>query len=77
LYTEAFKALAAMPGVALAEAPWGPVPRDVAGQDTVRVGRLRADPDDPRTLHLWIVGDNLRKGAATNAVQIAELVARG
>jgi len=74
---EAREALAAMPGVALAEAPWGPVPRDVAGQDTVRVGRLRADPDDPRTLHLWIVGDNLRKGAATNAVQIAELVARG
>ncbi len=74
---EARAALAAMPGVAVVEDPWGPVPRDVAGQDTVRVGRLRSDPDDPRTLHLWIVGDNLRKGAATNAVQIAEHVARG
>jgi len=74
---EARAALAEMPGVALAENAWGPVPRDVAGQDTVRVGRLRVDPDDPRTLHLWIVGDNLRKGAATNAVQIAELVIRG
>jgi len=74
---EARAALEAMPGVAVAEDAWGPVPRDVAGQDTVRVGRLRSDPDDPRTLHLWVVGDNLRKGAATNAVQIAELVARG
>jgi len=74
---EARAALEAMPGVAVADDAWGPVPRDVAGQDTVRVGRLRSDPDDPRTLHLWVVGDNLRKGAATNAVQIAELVARG
>lgn len=74
---EARAALAAMPGVATADDAWGPVPRDVAGQDIVRVGRLRRDPDDPRTLHLWVVGDNLRKGAATNAVQIAEHVARG
>jgi len=74
---EARAALEAMPGVATADDAWGPVPRDVAGQDTVRVGRLRCDPDDPRTLHLWVVGDNLRKGAATNAVQIAEHVARG
>ena len=41
------------------------------------VGRLRADPDLPHVLHLWIVADNLRKGAATNAVQIAELVRDG
>lgn len=74
---EARSALAAMPGVVVADAAWGPVPRDVAGQDLVHVGRLRSDPDDPRTLHLWVVGDNLRKGAATNAVQIAEHVVRG
>ena len=52
-----------------------PLPRDVAGRDVVRVGRLRVDPDDPHVLHIWVVADNLRKGAATNAVQIAELVA--
>jgi aspartate-semialdehyde dehydrogenase len=53
-----------------------PLPRDVAGRDVVRVGRLRVDPDDPHVLHIWVVADNLRKGAATNAVQIAELLAR-
>ena len=36
------------------------------------MGRLRSDPELPRTFHLWVVADNLRKGAATNAVQIAE-----
>jgi aspartate-semialdehyde dehydrogenase len=40
------------------------------------VGRLRRDETQPRTLNLWIVADNLRKGAATNAVQIAELLMR-
>jgi aspartate-semialdehyde dehydrogenase len=45
-----------------------------SGQDEVFVGRLRADPSVPHGLHLWIVADNLRKGAALNAVQIAELL---
>jgi aspartate-semialdehyde dehydrogenase len=46
------------------------------GRDEVFVGRLRRDETQPRTLNLWIVADNLRKGAATNAVQIAELLMR-
>jgi aspartate-semialdehyde dehydrogenase len=52
-----------------------PFPLEVAGSDAVHVGRLRADADVPGTLHMWIVADNLRKGAATNAVQIAESLA--
>ena len=51
-----------------------PLPIAAAGSDEVLVGRIRRDPDEERTLNLWIVGDNLRKGAATNAVQIAELL---
>lgn len=69
-------ALRAMPGVELVEGDADPLPRDIVGVDVVRVGRVRIDPDSPRVLHLWIVGDNLRKGAATNAVQIAERVTR-
>ncbi|MFW6078413.1 MAG: aspartate-semialdehyde dehydrogenase [Gemmatimonadota bacterium] len=71
-------ALAAMPGVSIAggEEP-DPLPIDVAGTDDVRVGRVRVDLDDPRVVHLWVVADNLRKGAATNAVQIAERVIDG
>jgi aspartate-semialdehyde dehydrogenase len=44
------------------------------GRDEVFVGRLRRDESQPRTLNMWIVADNLRKGAATNAVQIAEFM---
>ena len=47
---------------------------DAAGQDEVLVGRIRDDPSHARTLNIWVVGDNLRKGAATNAVQVAELL---
>jgi aspartate-semialdehyde dehydrogenase len=69
-------ALVAFPGVRLAAEPAGyPTPRDAAGRDEVLVGRLRTDPVLPRTLHLWVVADNLRKGAATNAVQIVEKLA--
>lgn len=50
--------------------------RAAAGADSVFVGRLRRDPDRKDTLHLWIVGDNLRKGAALNAIQIAEELKR-
>ena len=49
-----------------------PQPRHVAGQDDVHVGRVRQDPDDSHALSLFIVGDNIRKGAALNAIQIAE-----
>jgi aspartate-semialdehyde dehydrogenase len=69
---EARELLSGAPGVKLTEVP---TPLDAAGRDEVFVGRLRADPSHPRALSMWIVSDNLRKGAATNAVQIAELVA--
>lgn len=49
-----------------------PMPKDAHGRDAVLVGRLRRDETQPRTLNMWVVADNLRKGAATNAVQIAE-----
>jgi aspartate-semialdehyde dehydrogenase len=51
-----------------------PLALDAAGRDDVLVGRIREDPSHERCLNLWIVGDNLRKGAATNAVQLAELL---
>lgn len=74
---EARAALAAMHGVEVDEGATGPLPRDVAGRDAVRVGRIRLDPDLPAVLHVWIAADNLRKGAAVNAVQIAERVLHG
>jgi aspartate-semialdehyde dehydrogenase len=49
-----------------------PMPKYAEGKDDVFVGRIRRDESQPNTLNLWIVADNLRKGAATNAVQIAE-----
>ena len=53
------------------------MPIDAHNRDEVFVGRLRRDDTQPNTLNMWIVSDNLRKGAATNAVQIAEyLVSR-
>jgi aspartate-semialdehyde dehydrogenase len=51
-----------------------PLARDASGRDEVFVGRIRRDESNPRTLNLWVVGDNLRKGAATNTVQLAELI---
>jgi aspartate-semialdehyde dehydrogenase len=68
--------LQGMPGLELAD-PY-PTPLDSAGRDEVFVGRLRRDPTHPRGLQLWVVSDNLLKGAATNAIQIAEVLhARG
>ncbi|MBI4544881.1 MAG: aspartate-semialdehyde dehydrogenase [Gemmatimonadetes bacterium] len=69
-------ALATAAGVDLLPEGQHALPRDVAGTDAVRVTRLRADPDLPRVLHFWVVADNLRKGAATNAVQIGEWILR-
>ncbi len=55
-----------------------PMPKDAHNRDEVFVGRLRRDETQPNTLNMWIVSDNLRKGAATNAVQIAEyLLSKG
>ncbi len=51
-----------------------PMPKDAHEKDDVFVGRIRRDESQPNTLNMWIVADNLRKGAATNAVQIAELL---
>jgi aspartate-semialdehyde dehydrogenase len=69
--------LAEAPGVIVVDEPGDgryPMAIDAAGRDEVLVGRIRRDPDQERTLNLWIAGDNLRKGAATNAVQVAELL---
>ena len=69
--------LAASPGIVVMDDPAAgiyPLPTAVAGRDDVLVGRIRRDPSHERGLNLWVVGDNLRKGAATNAVQVAELL---
>jgi aspartate-semialdehyde dehydrogenase len=69
--------LASAPGVVVVDDPGDgiyPLAIDVEGRDDVLVGRVRRDPSHERCLNLWIVGDNLRKGAATNAVQLAELM---
>jgi aspartate-semialdehyde dehydrogenase len=75
---ECREVLASAPGVTVLDDPANglyPTALDAAGRDDVMVGRIRRDPSHERCLNLWIVGDNLRKGAATNAVQLAELLA--
>lgn len=70
-------ALAAAPGVSLVDEPLAdryPTPLLVSGQDNVHVGRVRVHPSEPATYDLWVVGDQIRKGAALNAVEIAEIV---
>jgi aspartate-semialdehyde dehydrogenase len=73
--------LAAAPGVTVVDDPAAaayPLAIDAAGRDDVFVGRIRRDPGNERAIDLFVVSDNLRKGAATNAVQLAEiLVERG
>jgi aspartate-semialdehyde dehydrogenase len=67
------------PGVVLVDEPATqryPMPKDAHERDEVFVGRLRRDETQPKTLNMWVVSDNLRKGAATNAVQIAEYLLR-
>jgi aspartate-semialdehyde dehydrogenase len=67
--------LAGAPGVIVFDAPEKnvyPLPIYVAGKDEVYVGRIREDESIPNGINMWIVADNLRKGAALNAVQIAE-----
>jgi aspartate-semialdehyde dehydrogenase len=74
---EARALLAKAPGVELIEdfeANRFPMPTDVTGRDPVAVGRLRQDLSDPNALELWLCGDQIRKGAALNAIQIAELL---
>lgn len=75
------RALAGAPGVVVVDEPAAkryPMPLDVAGKDPVYVGRLRKDIANPNGLAFWVVGDQIKKGAALNAVQIAQyLIARG
>jgi aspartate-semialdehyde dehydrogenase len=69
--------LGAAPGVTVLDEPEAgryPMAIEAAGRDDVFVGRIRRDPGNERALDLWVVSDNLRKGAATNTVQIAELL---
>jgi len=71
--------LSKAPGVKVIDDPASfqyPVPINAAGTDLVYVGRIRRDYSMPKSLNMWVVADNLRKGAATNAVQIAELINR-
>ena len=68
---EATALLAQAPGVVLQDLP---NPLAATGQDPVFVGRIRADPTTPHGLALFVASDNLRKGAALNAVQIGELL---
>ncbi len=75
---DAHRILAAAPGVELVDDPGAmvfPTPAAVVGTDPTYVGRVRRSLDDPRSLDLFVCGDNLRKGAALNTAQIAELVA--
>jgi aspartate-semialdehyde dehydrogenase len=75
--TEVRRLLAAQSGISLQDDIVNfqyPMPRFSEGKDAVFVGRLRIDESQPNTLNAWIVADNLRKGAATNAVQIAQLL---
>ena len=72
--------MAAAPGVAVIDDPEKsqyPMPMTVAGRDEVFVGRIREDPSHERAVNLWLVSDNLRKGAALNMVQIMELLTTG
>jgi aspartate-semialdehyde dehydrogenase len=72
-------ALEKAPGVTVVDDPAGnryPLAIDASGQDMTLVGRIRDDESIPNAVNLWIVADNIRKGAATNAVQIAEILAK-
>ena len=77
---EARAALAAMPGVLVYDDPAKklyPMPLDATGKDEVYIGRVREDESIANGLNLWVVSDNLRKGAALNAIQIAECLING
>lgn len=72
---DVMNALSKFPGVVVEDDPSNnvyPMPLNAKGKDEVFVGRIRRDLSNPRGLHLWVVSDNLRKGAATNTIQIAE-----
>lgn len=72
-----YSVLGKAPGVEILEEPaknrW-PMPIDASGRNPVLVGRVRVDQSQDNTFDLWVVGDQIRKGAALNAIQIAELL---
>lgn len=73
---EVREAMNKMPGLVVKDDPQNlqyPMPVDAKGRDQIFVGRIRRDFSQPNTLNMWIVADNVRKGAATNSVQIAQL----
>ncbi|UII28188.1 aspartate-semialdehyde dehydrogenase [Fulvivirga maritima] len=75
---EVYELLSKTPGITIEDDVANnvyPMPLNAHGKDDVFVGRLRRDESQPNTLNMWVVADNLRKGAATNAVQIAEYLA--
>lgn len=75
---EAKGKMAAFSGITIQDDPQNndyPMPKYAEGKDDVFVGRVRRDESQKKTLNMWVVSDNLRKGAATNAVQIAEYIA--
>lgn len=78
---EARELLAQQEGLVVVDDPENakyPMPLDCEGRDETYIGRIRQDPSNPNALDMWVVADNIRKGAATNAVQIAEIaVQRG
>ena len=74
---EAREKMAAFPGITIQDEPKTkhyPMPKFAEGKDDVFIGRIRRDKSQEKTINLWVVSDNLRKGAATNAVQIAEYI---
>jgi aspartate-semialdehyde dehydrogenase len=76
---EARRLFAATPGITVVDDPANsqyPMPSTCDGSDDVFIGRIRKDMSNPNAITFWCVSDNLRKGAATNAVQIAELLAK-
>jgi aspartate-semialdehyde dehydrogenase len=67
------------PGIEVVDDPSNnayPLPIDAAGEDLTYVGRIRNDESIQNGINMWVVADNIRKGAATNAVQIAEILAK-
>ena len=76
--SDVYSLLNATPGVVVEDNPEAnlyPMPINSRGRDEVFVGRVRKDPSQANTLNMWVVADNLRKGAATNAIQIMEYIA--
>ncbi len=71
--------LGSFPGNSLMDEPSGsiyPTPLEISGKDDVFIGRVRENPALENAIDMWVVSDNIRKGAALNAVQIAEILAR-